>query len=210
MLLEEQERRRCARDAEYWLFKYAKTRDEHDPSISAKSLPNKPYIRELVRFWLGSRMNIIEKSRQMMCSWVFCSLYLWDAQFGTNRLSFLSSKKEEDSDRLIQRCFTVWSNQPEFLKLAYPAEYSFCHLKFRRPGESDGLPYSELWGIAQGPDIIRQHVGSGLFIDEAAFQVDLESLIGAAKPMLSGGGRLDIVSSASPGYFQLLVEDRVK
>jgi hypothetical protein len=155
-------------------------------------------------------MNLIEKSRQMMVSWVLCSLYLWDAQFGVNRLNFLSSKKEEDSDRLIQRCYTVWSNQPEFLKRAHPAEYSFCHLKFRRPNEPDSLPYSELWGIAQGPDIIRQHVGSGLFIDEGAFQTDLESLVGAAKPMLSGGGRLDIVSSASPGFFQDLVEDRVK
>lgn len=207
--LEEVERRRCARDAEYWLFKYAKTKDEHDPTIAAKPFPDKAYIRELVRFWLASQMNIIEKSRQQMCSWVLCSLYLWDAQFGTNRLSFLSSKKEEDSDRLIQRCFTVWTNQPEFLKRAYPAEYSFCHLKFRRPNEPDALADRELWGIAQGPDIIRQHVGSGLFIDEGAFQNDLEALIGAAKPMLSGGGRLDIVSSASPGFFQELVEDRV-
>jgi len=28
--------------------------------------------------------------------------------------------------------------------------------------------------------------------------------------MLKGGGRLDIVSSAEPGYFEELVEDRVK
>jgi len=208
--LQEKERRRCAADAEYWLFKYARTRDEHDSSIAAKPFPDKEYIRELVRFWLANRMNIVEKSRQMMCSWVLCSLYLWDAQFGTNRLHFLSSKKEEDSDRLIQRCFTVWANQPDFLKRAYPAEYSFCHLKFRRQDDPKALPYSELWGIAQGPDIIRQHVGSGLMVDEGAFQLDLEALIGAAKPMLSGGGRLDIVSSASPGFFQLLVEDRVK
>ena len=192
------------------MFRYARTKDEHDPSLAAKPFPEKAYIREVVRFWLSTRMNIVEKSRQMMCSWVLCSLYLWDAQFRVNRLSFLSSKKEEDSDRLIQRCFTVWGNQPPFLRQAYPAEYSFCHLKFYRPNEPDALPYSELWGIAQGPDIIRQHVGSGLFIDEGAFQSDLESLIGAAKPMLSGGGRLDIVSSASPGFFQELVEDRVK
>ena len=208
--LEERERRRCARNAEYWLFKYAKTRDEHDPSIAAKPFPDKEYIRELVRFWLTGKMNIIEKSRQMMCSWVLCSLYLWDAQFGVNRLSFLSSKKEEDSDRLIQRCYTVWSNQPTFLKSAYPADYSWCHLKFRRPGEPDSLPYSELWGIAQGPDIIRQHVGSGLFVDEGGFQSDLAALVGAAKPMLVGGGRLDIVSSASPGFFEELVMDRVR
>jgi hypothetical protein len=208
-ILEEKERRRCAQDAEYWLFKYVRTRDEHDPSIAAKPFPDKAYLREMVHFWLEGRMNIIEKSRQQLASWLMCSLYLWDAQFGINRLSFLSSKKEVDSDRLIQRCYTVWSNQPQFLKKAYPAEYSFCHLKFRRPNEPESLSYSELWGIAQGADVIRQHTGSGLFIDEGAFQLDLEKLIGAARPMLSGGGRLDIVSSASPGFFQLLCEDRV-
>ena len=78
------------------------------------------------------------------------------------------------------------------------------------PENPESLPYSELWGIAQGPDIIRQHVGSDCSSTRAHFKSDLESLIGAAKPMLSGGGRLDIVSSASPGFFQELVEDRVK
>jgi hypothetical protein len=53
-------------------------------------------------------------------------------------------------------------------------------------------------------------VGSGLFVDEGGFQSDLAALVGAAKPMLVGGGRLDIVSSASPGFFQELVEDRVR
>jgi hypothetical protein len=51
-----------------------------------------------------------------------------------------------------------------------------CHLGFRRPNEPESLPYSELWGIAQSPDIIRQHVDSGLFIDEGAFQNSLEAL----------------------------------
>jgi hypothetical protein len=208
--LQEQERRRCARDAEHWLFKYARTRDEHDPSVTAKPFPDKEYIRELVRFWLASKMNIVEKSRQMMCSWIFCSLYLWDTQFHPNRLNFLCSKKEEDSDRLIQRCYTVWQNQPEFVKRAHPAEYTYGHLKFRWPKEPEALPYSELYGIAQGPDVIRQHTGSGLFVDEGSFQDSLSELIGAAKPMLSGGGRLDIVSSAAPGFFQDLAEDRVR
>ncbi len=131
--LEERERRRCAQDPEYWLFRYARTKDEHDPSLAAKPFPEKAYIREVVRFWLSTRMNIVEKSRQMMCSWVLCSLYLWDAQFRVNRLSFLSSKKEEDSDRLIQRCFTVWGNQPPFLRQAYPTGSMLLPLKFYRP-----------------------------------------------------------------------------
>ena len=109
--------------------------------------------------------------------------------------------------RILRDCARGF--QPMWIKRAYPAEYSYCHLRFHRPGESGGLPYSEIWGIPQGGDVIRQHTGSGLFIDEAAFQPDLESALGAAQPMLKGGGRLDIVSSAEPGYFEELVEDRV-
>jgi hypothetical protein len=58
--------------------------------------------------------------------------------------------------------------------------------------------------------VLRQHTASGLFIDEGAFQPDLESSIQAAQPMLSGSGRIDVVSSAQPGYFQDLVEGRAK
>lgn len=209
-IADELERRHCANDPEYWLFRYARTRDEHDPDVFAKPFPDKEYLRVMVRFWLEHRMNLFEKSRQMMATWLLCALYTNDAQFHTNRLHFFQSKKEEDSDRLIQRCFTIWENQPAFLKRSCQAIYSYCHLRFFRPGETAGLPYSEIWGIPQGGDVIRQHTGSGLFIDEGGFQVDLEKSIGAAQPMLKGGGRLDIVSSAEPGYFEELVEDRVR
>jgi hypothetical protein len=209
-IADELERRRCAEGPEYWLFRYARTRDEHDATVKAKPFPDKEYLRVMVRFWLEHRMNLYEKSRQMMATWTLCALYTHDAQFHTNRLHFVQSKKEEDSDRLIQRCFTVWENQPDFIKRAYPADYAYCHLRFHRAGESGGLPSSEIWGIPQGGDVIRQHTGSGLFIDEAAFQADLEAALGAAQPMLKGGGRLDIVSSAEPGYFEELVEDRVR
>jgi hypothetical protein len=189
-----------------------RTRDEHDPSIEAKPFPDKPYIREMVRLWQAQRMNIWEKSRQVMASWTLCALYLHDTQFGTNRLNFIQSKKELDSDALLRRCFFIWEHQEPWFKEFYPAEYSYCHLRFYRPGQkTDGaLPYSELFAIPQGDDVIRQYTGSGLLIDEAAFQNDLEAALGAAQPMLKGGGRIDLVSSAEPGYFQELAEDRVK
>jgi len=187
-----------------------RTRDEHDPSIAAKPFPNKPYIREMVRLWQATKMNIWEKSRQIMASWLMCALYLHDAQFGVNRLNFIQSKKEEDSDALLQRCRFIWENQDDWVKAAFPAEYSYCHIKFAWTNRESDLPRSHLWAIPQGGDIIRQHTGSGLLSDEAAFQPDLEKAIGSAQPMLKGGGRIDVVSSAEPGYFQELVEDRVK
>ena len=39
-----------------------------------------------------------------MASWTLCALYLHDTQFGTNRLNFIQSKKELDSDALLRRC----------------------------------------------------------------------------------------------------------
>jgi hypothetical protein len=198
-----------------WLFgsrelrAQAKTRDEHDPSIEAKPFPDKPYIREVVQFWQTHRMNIWEKSRQVMASWTLCALYLHDTQFGMNRLNAIQSKKEEDSDSLLRRCFFIWQHQEPWLRELYPAVYSYCHLRFYRSLD-DELPHSEIFGCAQGEDVLRQHTCSGLLIDEAAFQPDLEKALGAAQPTIKGGGRIDLVSSAEPGYFQDLAEDRVK
>lgn len=186
------------------------TRDEHDPSIEAKPFPDKPYIREMVRMWSASKMNLWEKSRQIMASWTLCALYLHDTQFGLNRLNFIQSKKEEDSDAMLQRCFFIWQRQEPWLRAMFPAEYSYCHIEFYEAGADRTLARNRMWAIPQGGDVLRQHTGSGLLIDEGAFQPDLEKSLGAAQPMLKGGGRIDVVSTAEPGYFQELTEDRVK
>lgn len=187
-----------------------RTRDEHDPEIAAKPFPDKPYIREMVRLWQTGKMNLWEKSRQVMASWTLCALYLWDAQFGDNRLNFIQSKKEEDSDALLQRCFFIYERQDDWLRALYPAEYSYCHIEFAYTDRKSDLSRSRIWGIPQGGDVIRQHTGSGLLIDEAGFHPDLEKAIGSAQPMLKGGGRVDVVSSAEPGYFEQLVNDKIK
>jgi hypothetical protein len=199
-----------------WLFgdrfcdRQVFTQDEHDPTIEAKPFPDKPYIRWMVEQWRAYRMNIWEKSRQIMASWTLCALYLHDTQFQVGRRNFIQSKKELDSDALLRRCYFIWLHQEEWLRALYPAEYSYCHLRFFKPGQQGGLPYSELHAIPQGGDVIRQYTGSGLFSDEAAFQDELEKALGAARPMIAGGGRIDVVSSAEPGHFQELAEDRIK
>lgn len=204
-----------------WLFgselapRQVYTQDEHDETIAAKSFPDKAYIRQMVEWWLAHKMNLWPKSRQMLASWTFCATYLHDTQFkssgGGKRLNFIQSKKEEDSDALLRRCFFIYEKQEPWLKAMYPAEYSYCHLRFYRPDDRDRkLPIGELWAIPQGGDVLRQHTASGLFIDEAAFQPDLAASIRAAQPMLKGGGRIDCVSSAEPGYFEELCEGKTK
>jgi hypothetical protein len=187
------------------------TEDQHDPTIAAKPFPDKEYIRWIVKQWQSAKQNLWEKSRQVMASWTFCALYLHDTQFGANRLNFIQSKKEEDSDALLRRCYFIYEHQDDWLKAMFPAEYSYCHLKFYRKGDRERrLDIGHLWAIPQGGDVLRQHTASGLFIDEGAFQNDLEASVRASQPMLKGGGRIDIVSSAEPSYFQEMVEGRAK
>jgi hypothetical protein len=187
------------------------TQDEHDSSIAAKPFPDKEYLRWMVRRWLATRQNLWEKSRQIMASWLFCSLYLYDAQFGTNRLNFLQSKEERGSDALVARAWFIYEHQESWLKAMYPAERTYCHIDFYQPEHKRRkIPRGQIWGIPQGGDVLRQYTASGLLIDEAAFQPDLEASVRAAQPMLKGGGRIDLVSSAEPSYFQDMVEGRAK
>jgi hypothetical protein len=187
------------------------TQDEHDPSIAAKPFPDKAYIRQIVSDWMTHKMCCWEKSRQIMASWTFCALYLHDTQFGTNRLNFIQSKKEEDSDALLKRCYFIYEHQEAWLKALYPAVYTYCHLDFyARDDKQKKLALNRLWAIPQGGHVLRQHTASGLLIDEAAFQPDLAASIRAAQPMLNGGGRIDCVSSAEPGYFEQLCSGKVK
>ncbi|NIP40492.1 MAG: hypothetical protein GTN39_03150, partial [Candidatus Aenigmarchaeota archaeon] len=65
---------------------------------------------------------------------------------------------------------------------------------------------SKIWGIPEGPDIIRSYTGSILFSDEAAFQPSFEAAYTAALPMIKGGGQFIAVSSAEPGFFEKMVE----
>jgi len=64
---------------------------------------------------------------------------------------------------------------------------------------------SKIWGIPEGPDIIRSYTGSILFSDEAAFQPSFEAAYIAALPMIKGGGQLIAVSSANSGFFEKMV-----
>ena len=136
-----------------------------------------------------------------MATWLFVSCYLWDSQFDQHRLNFFQSKKEEDADRLVQRAYFIWENQPDWVKVLFPAEYTYCHLRFPKGG-------SEIWGVPEGADQLRQYTASGILCDEMAFQNEAEKAYTAAKPTINGGGRFTGVSSANPGFFHWLVSNK--
>ncbi len=193
------EHEKCRRDPWYWLTHWVWTLDNHDQDYPVKRFPDKEYLRIITEIWCREKLLLIPKSRQMMVTWLIVALYLHDAQFHGGRYIFFQSKKEKDADTLVSRAKFIYNQQPYFLKQKNHQIY--CEITFPHIN-------SKIHGIPQGGNQIRMHTASGIFMDEAGFMHEAEEAFTAAKPSVDGGGRITMVSSANPGFFEMLVNDK--
>jgi len=231
--LTEQERAR--RDAHWFIFGSGlKTKDEHDLEQPVKPMPDKLYMRATLdtllvsggllevkdaiwaeragfsQEWLEACANsglcFIEKSRQVMVSWLVCAYLLWRAKYRDHQLILVQSKKEDDAAAL------VFVKEPHFGRMSFMETHLPKHLQtvlFPRGGSYCRLFFpnsSQIWGIPEGGDIIRSQTPSVVFSDEAAFQPEFGNAYTAALPCIKGGGQFIAASSANPGAFADIVE----
>lgn len=207
----------CKNNPYYYLTHWAFTLDVHDPNQPIKPFPEADYIKVLVNIWLNYPLLLVPKSRQMMMSWLFTTLYGWDTQFNMGRLTFFQSKKAEDADDLVKRAKFVYDHQPNFLKRYYlDGKFHILHVNPQHGGQhTQGkmtFPEinSEIRGIPEGGEQIRMHTASGILSDEMAFQPEAQAAYTAAKPTISSKGRFTGVSTAEDNtFFESLVFDRV-
>ena len=208
----------CQEDPYYWLINWAKTLDVHDNVEPIKPFPDKEYIKILVDLWLKTQLLLVPKSRQMMMSWLFTALYLWDTQFHTARMTFFQSKKAEDADDILKRSKFIWDNEPNFLKRYYEGGKFYelkCNPQHNGQHVSGKMMFpqinSEIRAIPEGGDVIRMHVASGILSDEMAFQAEAKNAYTAAKPTISSKGRFTGISTAEHGtFFEDLTFDLVE
>lgn len=198
----------CKKNPYHWLVNWVFTVDNHDRNQPIKRFPNKEYVKRLVEIWLHEPLLLVPKSRQMMISWLYCALYLWDTQFSPGRLTFFQSKKEENANDLVLRAKFIYDKQPGFLKKyrvnpSNIGKHIYCKMEFPEI-------QSTIRGIPQGGDQIRMYTASGILADEMAFQGEAEAAYTAAKPTIDGGGRFTGVSTAEPGFFCDMVFDVVE
>ena len=208
----------CHDDPYYFLTNWAFTLDVHDQESSIKAFPKKEHLRILVETWLKEPLLLIPKTRQMMMSWLFTTLYLWDTQFHHGRLTFFQSKKADDADDLVKRAKFVYDREPRFLKRYFlGGKFYALNVNPQHGGQhTQGkmtFPEinSEIRGIPEGGDVIRMHTASGILEDEMAFQPEAKSAFTAAKPTISSKGRFTGVSTAEDNtFFEDMVFDRVE
>lgn len=190
-----------------WEFlKGVRTKDQVDIVAPVKNFPTYlDYLRLYVRVWEKEKRLAIPKSRRMKLSWTTIALYTWDTAFHLGRFNAFVSKKEQDSDELVQRArFIIENLMPELVprELIPKHKYTENSLYF---SEID----SRIQGFPSGADQLRQFTFSGLFFDEMAFWQDAEKAYAAAYPTIEGGGRCTVVSSAAPSFFQRIVFDTI-
>lgn len=172
------------------------TLDEHDAESPLKRFPNKEYLWHVVREWKASNKIVIAKSRQLMISWTTIALHLWEILSRKGALDFFVNKKEGDACEMIKRAKVIYHALPEAFK-------TLRQLKLPESGKEMEIKgaLSRIKAIPQGGDVLRLYTASSILMDEAAFQEEAEDSYTAAKPTISGGGRITMVSTPNGQEF---------
>ncbi len=209
------------RDPVVFLRYFVWTVDAHDPDNPIKPFPiHKPHLVAMTRLWQDNRLLSILKCRQVVMTWLFSALSLWDVIFHRGRLVIMQSKRLEDAvgsqtagDGPLGRAKFIFSHIP-MRKMLCPAPNG--NNEPGNMGTYDRLEFPEtssiLWAIPQGGNIIRQRTASGIFSDEAAFQPECEDAYVASRPCIRGGGwyvSLTTADLADAGHTMRLHEDRL-
>jgi len=167
------------------------TEDPHDQENPVKHLPVDlvPYIDELLEAYVTEPKILVEKSRQVMVSWIFLTAILWDVLFHPSRRVAIVSKKTEDARKLIERMQFMYEQLP----VEWRPKLDFAYHPL--PKVTCGETHSQILGIPQGAEQLRSDTFSVIFSDELAFQDDQEKTWTASKPTIDGGGTFIAVST---------------
>ena len=190
-------------DPYFFLTTFCYTLDQHDHDHPIKLFPSLDYIRFFAYEFINEKKLLVEKSRQMIVTWTFVALCLWDTMFHKGKLTFFQSKKEEDANALVDRAKFIYRHLPKLIQDKYPTKQPFTYMKLTFPFQE-----SEIRATPQGPEQIRMHTSSNIFSDEMAFQEEARNAYAAAKPTIDGGGRFIGVSTANgKNFFYRLSHD---
>lgn len=182
-----------------WLQQHTKTKDSHWREAGADSpyrpFPDKPYFRPIVDTFQEEPVLFIEKSRDMMLSWLCVGLFTHAAMTIEGIEVLFQSQNEDKAFELVQYAKTLYSRQRPELQKAFPLARN---LRYMADGELVFAHGSRIIGIPGGGDQIRSYHPWGLFQDEAAFMPEAGEAYDNAVPVCK---KIVVLSSAGPGWF---------
>lgn len=185
------------------------TKDEHDETTMAKPFPQRAYLRILERIIREIPVFYLEKSRQLLISWIFAAVTLHEAMFKKSRRIADQSENQDKANALVDRQRHIYLQLLPLAELFEASgEFPYAKMTGAKVGTDSSLEFpstgSEIMAVPQGADVLRSYTWSWVFSDEINFQPKSEEGYSAAMPSVSGGGRWEGVSSANGrtwGYY---------
>lgn len=206
-------------DSGFWLFAdHVYTKDSHRKKDPVQKLPvaDKVFLKILFLFMLAFPKLAVPKSRQMLVSWAMSTFDVWHAMTAPHRWVVYQTKKEADAHAMVTegrknpaggRMDFIIQHLPDWLKddnITSGTGNLVGNLLFS-PDQFDpnGVPIpwygSRIEAVPGGPDQVRGKTASKISIDEGAFHDELNKVIVACNPAITGGGILNIISSVDSG-----------
>lgn len=90
---------------------------------AVRPLPMKPYFEPIINAWLKHQLILIEKSRDMMASWLVVALYTWDTLFHEGRQNFFQSETAPKTLELVKRAYHIYKHQPKIIQDVHPFRF---------------------------------------------------------------------------------------
>lgn len=109
-----------------WMCGYSKTKDSHWQEAGAlspyRSLPTKQYFLPLVNVFGDEKEKVffVEKSRDMMLSWLNVGLFTHAAMTTPGRLVLFQSQKLEKACELVEYARILYEQSDERIRRVYP------------------------------------------------------------------------------------------
>jgi len=130
---------KCKEDLHFWVFNYARAVNLHmeavvedgesAPSESIDLFPDFPHVRMVLDALKDPTNILIDKSRDMMCTWSLCAIFCHDLIFQEAAPLLMASRRFDDvddggedstTDSLLGRVRFIYEILPEWQKSRYP------------------------------------------------------------------------------------------
>lgn len=192
-----------------WATKFTQTYNEHWAEEGRPSpyeaFPTWPYVQALFRLLQIQRIILLEKSRDMLVSWICVAYLTWEAMRIPHRGVLLQTQKEDKAVQLVDYAKCLYRRQPQWLQDAFPLAKPIdkqpeLEVHFAKGGYIIGIP--------GGANQIRSYHPWAYLNDESSFQPEAGDSYNEALSAVKG--KIIFNSSANPGWYADFRRDIVR
>lgn len=193
--------------AAYFITRYCLTADD---AGQVHPLPPWEFVLRYIRDLESGDNLVVEKSRQMMATWIACAYFVWKLLFVRGSAGFVASRKEalvddggENSTResLLGRIRFIYANLPQWCHDLGPVQFS--HLRVAARWND-----AHIKGESSNPNLGRGGTFTHGLLDEAAFMPQSESVFASISDACKRGLVLQSTPNGRNNAHARLIHDK--